>query len=88
LATKAKLSSQSRHLKRRMRALGRRLKDDDFLDAWCAGQHLSAETQKSQAQEELASLQNELAAVETADVVVGIGRRPTRPAMAAAADAN
>jgi hypothetical protein len=50
-----------------MRTVARRLKDNDFLEAWYAGQHLSAETQKSQAQEELARLQNELAAVETAD---------------------
>ena len=63
MPTKAKRSSQSRHLKRRASALARRLKRGDFLDAWYAGQHLSAEAQKAEVQANLTKLQNDLAAL-------------------------
>ena len=63
LATKAKCSQNSRHLKRRASALARRLKRGDFPEAWYAGQHFSAEDQKVQVQADLTKLQNDLAAL-------------------------
>jgi hypothetical protein len=63
LETKAKCSQSSRHLKRRASALARRLKRGDFLDAWYAGQHLSAEAQEAEVQANLTKLQDELAAL-------------------------
>ena len=61
------MKANGRQLKRRANRLARALKANRFVEAYYAGRHFSAESQRAEIQGDLTRLQRELAALDATE---------------------